>query len=123
WITEFQAVHISTSRLSRQKKPLAMMPCSPGGRPVVMLAWTGQVTAGKLGTSVARSPFVVSAARLGVSARSRSRRTGMESRTTWEGMADFWNIDAPAASPQLNKWMQKFVCLAGSLGTEVGVTG
>src|SRR3954470_20544373 len=48
-----------------------------------MFACTGQVTAGKLGVSVARSPAAVSRARFGIAARSAERRPGMERKMTW----------------------------------------
>ena len=38
WMQSFQAVHISTCCLSRQKNPLATTPCSRGVVPVVMFA-------------------------------------------------------------------------------------
>ena len=43
-----------------------MTPCSRGSLPVSILACTGQVTAGKLGVSVARSPAAVSLVTLGI---------------------------------------------------------
>ena len=45
----FDAGHVQSVglRSARSKRPLAMMPCCDGSVPVVMLTWTGQVTAGK----------------------------------------------------------------------------
>src|SRR5688572_30055533 len=51
-----------------------------------MFAWTGQVTQGKLGTRVARSPAATSFDRWGIAARSCERRPGTERSTIWSGM-------------------------------------
>src|SRR5262245_54774523 len=47
-----------------------------------MFAWTGQVTAGKLGTRIAWPPPTNSRERFGIDERSRARRPGIESKTT-----------------------------------------
>ena len=70
--TEFQAVHISTSPRSRQKKPLAMTPCRSAVTPVVSVAWLGHVTQGNECAIGAESPCLASAE----GAASRRRRGG-----------------------------------------------
>src|ERR1700722_5530370 len=78
---EFQAVHISTSPRSRQKKPLAKTPCLSGVTPVVSVTWLTQVTHGKVCASGAVTPPFPRAERRGIEARSAARRPGIDSRT------------------------------------------
>ncbi len=47
-----------------------------------MLACTGQVTAGKLGTRIAFPPPTNSRERFGIDDKSRARSPGIESKTT-----------------------------------------
>ncbi len=82
----FQAVHISTRPLSRQKNPLATTPCRRGNWPVVMLACTGHVTAGKLGTRFATPPAATIRAKVGNCPKSCLRRPGIERRITLSAM-------------------------------------
>src|ERR1700722_2918261 len=78
---EFQAVHISTSPRSRQKKPLAKTPCRCGGTPVVSVTWLTQVTHGNVWASGTVIPPVPKAESRGIAARSRARRPGIDSKT------------------------------------------
>src|SRR6185503_19728067 len=114
-----------------------MTPCSRGSLPVSMLACTGQVTAGKLGVSVARSPAAVSLVRLGIVAKSAERSPGTERKITW-GMGDRSQGTGvrgqePLLSTSLTtihyplfpcqQWRKEVVCTLGSGGAFVAVAG
>src|SRR5262245_34881184 len=60
-----------------------MTPCSLGATPVVIVACTGQVTQGKLGTSGTDVPFFASDASRGSEARSLARSPGTGRRTAF----------------------------------------
>jgi hypothetical protein len=47
-----------------------------------MLAWTGQVTAGKLGFRIALPPPTNRRERFGIDDKSRARRPGIDNKTT-----------------------------------------
>ena len=80
-IASFQAVHISTSPRSRQKKPLAITPCCSGPVPVVKAAWLGHVTQGNVCATGSVAPPLPNAARRGIDAKSAARRPGIDNRT------------------------------------------
>ena len=69
-----------------------------------MLACTGQVTAGKLGTRMACPPPTNSRDKFGIEDRSRARRPGIESKTTNLAIQfpiySTFGCDGPSSSPE-----------------------